>query len=127
LARARGQGEQTTGTVESEHICKPGSYLGAARGENLAPPGQRLRLNHWALAGEWTIGPENVALDQAGGSIASASTRAMRTSRSRLERERRSPSACSSTASLRGLSRSVDVDEDGNGLLRDGRLHQLVR
>jgi hypothetical protein len=26
-----------------------------------------------------------------------------------------------------GLSRGVDVDEDGNGLLRDGRLYQLVR
>ena len=26
-----------------------------------------------------------------------------------------------------GLSRGVDVDEDGNGVLRDGRLYQLVR
>jgi hypothetical protein len=26
-----------------------------------------------------------------------------------------------------GLSHGVDVDEDGNGLLRDGRLYQLVR
>jgi Thioredoxin like C-terminal domain len=26
-----------------------------------------------------------------------------------------------------GLSHGVDVDEDGNGLLRDGRMHQLVR
>jgi hypothetical protein len=25
------------------------------------------------------------------------------------------------------LSHGVDVDEDGNGLLRDGRLYQLVR
>jgi hypothetical protein len=31
---------------------------------------ERLRLNHWALAGEWTIGRENVSLDRAGGSIA---------------------------------------------------------
>lgn len=29
----------------------------------------RLRLNHWALAGELTIGQEKVALDRAGGSI----------------------------------------------------------
>ena len=29
-----------------------------------------LRLNHWALAGEWTIRPEYVLLDHAGGSIA---------------------------------------------------------
>jgi hypothetical protein len=26
-----------------------------------------------------------------------------------------------------GLSHGVDVDQDGNGLLRDGRLYQLVR
>lgn len=26
-----------------------------------------------------------------------------------------------------GPSRGVDVDEDGNGALRDGRLYQLVR
>ncbi len=26
-----------------------------------------------------------------------------------------------------GTSHGVDVDEDGNGLLRDGRLYQLVR
>jgi hypothetical protein len=26
-----------------------------------------------------------------------------------------------------GPSRGVDVDEDGNGVLRDGRLYQLVR
>ena len=31
---------------------------------------ERLRLNHWALAGEWTIAAENIVLDQAGGSIA---------------------------------------------------------
>jgi hypothetical protein len=31
---------------------------------------ERLRLNHWAVAGEWTIGPEHVVLEQAGGSIA---------------------------------------------------------
>jgi hypothetical protein len=26
-----------------------------------------------------------------------------------------------------GPSHGVDIDEDGNGMLRDGRLHQLVR
>jgi thiol-disulfide isomerase/thioredoxin len=31
---------------------------------------ERVPLNHWALAGEWTIGRENVVLDDGGGSIA---------------------------------------------------------
>jgi thiol-disulfide isomerase/thioredoxin len=66
-----------------DHLRTPETYLGYARSEQFASPDgaafderrayelpERLRLNHWALAGEWTIGRENVVLDQAGGSIA---------------------------------------------------------
>ena len=52
-----------------EHLGTPETYLGHARGEPPASPG-RLPLNHWAFSGEWTVGPESVVLDQAGGSIA---------------------------------------------------------
>jgi hypothetical protein len=86
-----------------------------------------LRLNHWALAGEWTNGREKVVLDEAGGSIAyrfqardahlvlSPSAREPIPFRVLLDGE------------APGLSHGVDVDEDGNGLLREGRLYQLVR
>ena len=66
-----------------DHLRTPETYLGYGRSERFASPDgaafderrayelpERLRLNHWALAGEWTIGRENVVLDQAGGSIA---------------------------------------------------------
>ena len=64
-----------------DHLRTPETYLGygrssvasptAPRSTNAAPTSpERLRSNHWALAGEWTIGRENVVLDQAGGSIA---------------------------------------------------------
>ena len=84
-------------------------------------------MNEWALAGEWTIGIENVVLDRAGGSIAyrfhardahlvlSAGVRSPVPFRVLLDGEAPGP------------SHGVDVDEDGNGLLRDGRLYQLVR
>ncbi len=65
-----------------DHLRTPETYLGYARSEHFASPGgaaldersayeppEHLRFNDWALAGEWTIGRENVALDQAGGSI----------------------------------------------------------
>ena len=39
-------------------------------GRDFSAVDERPRFNHWALAGEWTIGRENVVLDQAGGSIA---------------------------------------------------------
>ena len=37
------------------------------------------------------------------------------------------PSACSLDGEAPGASHGVDVDEDGNGVLQDGRLYQLVR
>src|SRR5512132_2776517 len=61
------------GGVEAEadwdHLRTPETYLGYGRGEDSVSPDEPLRLNHWALAGEWTIGPESVVLDQTGGSI----------------------------------------------------------
>ena len=56
-----------------DHLATPETYLGSARSEQFPSPvesAECLRLNHWALAGEWTTGPESVVLDQAGGSIA---------------------------------------------------------
>ena len=66
-----------------DHLRTPETYLGYGRSEQLRVIGRRafderrtyqlpdrLRLNHWALAGEWTIGREKVVLEQAGGSIA---------------------------------------------------------
>jgi hypothetical protein len=105
-----------------------GSPNGAARHERrayeLPAP---LPLNHWALAGEWTIGREKVVLDKAGGSIAFRfhardahlvlSSRAGNPIRFRVLLDGEAP----------GASHGVDVDADGNGLLRHGRLYQLVR
>jgi hypothetical protein len=66
-----------------DHLRTPETYLGYGRGAQFASPDgaalderrayelpERLRVNQWDLAGDWTIGRENVALDQAGGSIA---------------------------------------------------------
>ena len=113
-----------------DHLRTPETYLGYERSEHFASPEgaafdrrrayqlpDRLRSNQWALAGEWTIGGENVVLDRAGGSIATASTPATRIWCCRPARASRSPSACSSTAPLRP-SHGVDVDVDGSGLLR---------
>src|SRR3954471_14033321 len=52
-----------------DHLRTPETYLGYARGERSGSP-EGLRLNQWALTGEWTVGSENVVLDEVGGSIA---------------------------------------------------------
>jgi thiol-disulfide isomerase/thioredoxin len=110
-----------------DHLQTPETYLGSARGERLASPDEQLRLNHWALSGEWTIGPENVVLQEAGGSIAfrfqardanlvlANGAQAPIPFRVRLDGE------------PPGQSHGVDVDDDGNGLLENGRMYQLVR
>jgi thiol-disulfide isomerase/thioredoxin len=110
-----------------DHLQTPETYLGYGRGEHLAAPGERLRLNHWALTGEWTIGSENVALEQAGGSIAYRfhardahlvlASGAQEPIPFRVLLDGEPP----------GPAHGVDVDDEGNGLLGDGRLYQLVR
>ena len=123
-----------------DHLRTPETYLGYGRSEHFASPDgaafderrayelpERLRLNHWALAGEWTIGRENVVLDQAGGSIAYRfHARDAHLVLSPGAREP-IPFRVLLDGEAPGPSHGVDVDEDGNGVLRDGRLYQLVR
>ena len=130
--------------VEAEadwgNLQTPETYLGYGRGERFASPGgdtpnearayelpDRLGLNHWALAGEWTIGRENVVLDQAGGSISFRfDARDVHLVLSPGAHEP-IPFRVLIDGEPPGPSHGVDIDDDGNGVLRDGRLYQLVR
>jgi hypothetical protein len=87
----------------------------------------RLPFNHWALAGEWTIGREHVVLDQAGGSIAFRFH--ARDAHLVLSSEAGNPIPFRVLldGEAPGPSHGIDVDEDGNGLVRYGRLYQLIR
>jgi thiol-disulfide isomerase/thioredoxin len=133
------EGRGVEAAADWNHLQTPETYLGYGRSERFTPADggtleptayelpKRLQVNHWGLAGDWTIGRENVVLDQADGSIAlrfhardghlvlSAGPKRQIPFRVLLDGEAPGPSA------------GVDVDEDGNGVLRDGRLYQLVR
>jgi Thioredoxin like C-terminal domain len=121
-------------------LATPETYLGYRRGERLATADgvafdephpyelpQRLRVNHWALAGEWTIGHENVVLHRPGGSIAFRFH--ARDAHIVLSPGRREPVPFRVLldGEVPGASHGLDIDEDGSGQLRDGRLYQLVR
>ena len=123
-----------------DHLRTPETYLGYERGTSFASPNgaafdegrayelpERLRLNEWALAGAWTIGRESVVAGQAGGSIAIR----FGARDAHLVLNRAVPEPIPFRALLDGEApgpaHGVDVDEDGNGLLEDGRLYQLVR
>jgi thiol-disulfide isomerase/thioredoxin len=62
------EGAGVEAEADWDHLRTPETYLGSGRGQRPVSP-DRLSLNQWALAGDWTIGPENVVLDRAGGSI----------------------------------------------------------
>jgi thiol-disulfide isomerase/thioredoxin len=134
------QGEGVEAEADWDHLRTPETYLGAERSERFAGPGgagpdesgtyelpDRLRLNRWALAGGWTTAPEHVVVDRAGGSIA------VRFS-ARDAHLVMAPGAAGPIpfrvlldGAAPGASHGVDVDEQGNGVLREGRLYQLVR
>jgi thiol-disulfide isomerase/thioredoxin len=123
-----------------DDLQTPETYLGYERGEHFASPSgavldehrayeipERIRFNHWALAGEWTIGRENVALERAGGSIACRfHARDAHLVLSAAAREP-IPFRILLDGQPPGPSHGVDLDEDGHGQLEDGRLYQLVR
>jgi thiol-disulfide isomerase/thioredoxin len=120
------EGTGVEADADWEHLRTPETYLGDLRGERSASP-ESLPLNHWALAGEWTIGRENVALGRAGGSIAFRfHARDAHLVLSPGAREP-IPFRVLLDGEAPGPSHGVDVDEDGNGLLGDGRMYQLVR
>src|SRR5204863_362067 len=52
-------------------LRSPETYVGYARGERRSDrPANRLALNYWALAGEWSVSEEAAVLEAAAGSIA---------------------------------------------------------
>jgi thiol-disulfide isomerase/thioredoxin len=109
-----------------DHLRTPETYLGDARGQQAAPR-EGLSLNEWALVGDWKTGPENVALEQAGGSIAFRFH--ARDAHLVLNPGAHEPISFRVLldGEAPGPSHGVDVDEDGNGLLQHGRMYQLVR
>jgi thiol-disulfide isomerase/thioredoxin len=126
--RAPVEGIGVEAAADWDNLRTPETYLGYARGTRHADElPERLRANHWALTGEWTIGPENVVLDEAGGSVACRF-------HARDAHLVLSPGA-GEPIPFRALldgeppgpSHGVDVDDDGTGLLRDARMYQLVR
>jgi thiol-disulfide isomerase/thioredoxin len=123
-----------------DHLRSPETYLGYERGDQFASPGgaalgerrayelpERVRLNQWALAGAWTIGREKVVPLEAGGSIVHRfHARDVHLVLSSAE-QGRIRFRVLLDGNVPGRSHGVDVDEQGNGLLQDGRLYQLVR
>jgi thiol-disulfide isomerase/thioredoxin len=117
------------------------NYVGYDRTENFCCPGEAaldqgrvyaypslLRLNHWALSGDWTLEKDAAVLSEANGRIAyrfhardlnlvmRSATRGMPVRYSVLI-DGRPP----------GRAHGSDVDEEGKGTVIEPRLYQLIR
>jgi thiol-disulfide isomerase/thioredoxin len=111
------EGVGVEAAADWDHLGTPETYLGYSRGEG-SPA---------ALDGKWKVGPEGVVLEQPGGSIAFPF-------HARDANLVLSPGAHGPIGfrvlldgEPPGPSHGVDVDAEGNGLLREGRMYQLVR
>jgi len=122
-------------------LKSPENYVGYGRTENFASPGgaapdkarmyelpATLRLNEWALSGDWTVKKEATALNKANGRIAYRF-------HARDLHLVMGPAAPATSVRFRvlidgqppGAAHGIDVDEQGNGTVTQQRLYQLIR
>jgi thiol-disulfide isomerase/thioredoxin len=115
--------------ADSDTLGSPETYVGDARGERRVDArADRLALNEWALAGQWTVDAESAVLDAAAGSIA-------------YRFEGRDLNLVLAPAGGGGAVRfavlldgeppgddhGLDIDEAGGGVVAEPRMYQLVR
>jgi len=122
-------------------LQSPENYVGYARTENFASPGgavldkrrvyaapARLRLNNWALSGDWTVAKQATVLNKANGRIAYRF-------HARDLHLVMGPAARGASVRFRvlidgqppGAAHGIDVDDQGNGTAAEQRLYQLIR
>jgi len=87
-----------------------------------------LRLNHWALSGDWTLEQQATVLNEANGRIAYHF-------HARDLHLVMGPAARGTSVRFRvlidgqppGSAHGIDVDEQGNGIVSEQRMYQLIR
>jgi len=122
-------------------LKSPENYVGYDRTENFASSGgavldeqriyavpARLRLNQWALSGDWTVKKQATVLNKANGRIAYRF-------HARDLHLVMGPAARGTSVRFRvridgqppGAAQGIDVDDKGNGRVTEQRLYQLIR
>ena len=126
LVSVTGEGDEADAAWED--LRSPETYLGYVRGERQSyeTPG-RLGLDQWALTGQWSVGAESALLRGPGGSVAYRFH--ARDAHLVLDRAPAEPIPfrVRLDGEPPGRAHGADVGPDGMGLLREGRMYQLVR
>jgi hypothetical protein len=135
------EGRGVEAPADWRSLKSPEIYLGYERTENFASPGgavldkrrvyaapARLRLNQWALSGDWTLGKQPAVLNEGKGRIVCRF-------HARDLHLVMAPSARGMSVQYRvvidgqppGSAHGIDVDAQGKGTLGEPRLYQLIR
>jgi len=119
-------GENYVGYQKAENFASPGGAVRDIARAYAAPP--QLRLNQWALAGDWTVGKEIAAAQKPKARIAyrfhardvnlvMGSGKGGQAVRFRVLIDGHPP----------GPAHGFDVDDQGSGTVKEPRLYQLIR
>ena len=119
--------ENYTGYGRTEEFASPGGVVPDKSYLYTVPAG--LRLNEWALEGDWTVEEEAATLEHGrrADRLPLPGPRRQPGAWDRPHREPRCGSGCSSTGSQPARITGADVDEHGSGTLTGQRVYQLVR
>jgi hypothetical protein len=136
---AQGTGAQAP--ADEAHILSPETYVGYQRAQSFASPEpvardhpqvysapKALAINQWALSGAWSIGGQKAALEKAPGKmvyrffardlhlVLGPGSNA-KPIRFRVQLDGAAP----------GANHGADTDANGDGVIREERLYQLIR
>jgi hypothetical protein len=123
---ALGSAENYTGYERTEGFASPGGVRPGQPHTYTVPA--ELRLNHWALSGDWTMGEQATRLNTADGKVAYRF-------RARDLHLVMGPAVSGTSVRFHvaldgqppGAAHGLDVDDQGHGTVTDQRLHQLIR
>jgi hypothetical protein len=120
-------GEGDEAEADWAHLNSPETYLGYERTDNFTTP-DNLRLNQWALSGDWTKERGHVGLNADGGRILFRfQARDVHLVMRRTGQGQPVPFRVLLDGEAPGAAHGVDADADGNGHLDEDRMYQLVR
>jgi hypothetical protein len=111
------------------NLESPETYLGSEQAQNMVSgDGADLRLNEWALSGDWTVESRASVLNGADGRIAFRfHARDVNLVMGPPTRGTDVPFRVLVDGEPPGAAHGLDVDEEGHGTLSQQRLYQLIR
>jgi hypothetical protein len=124
-----------------DELRSPETYLGSDQTQGFRPPHgitadlrhvfvapERLKLNDWALSGDWAMQPERVVVNVPGGRIAyQFHARDLHLVMGPVAHGASIPFRVRLDGLPPGKAHGVDIDEHGGGVATEQRLYQLIR